>query len=55
MDYNSGLIGAKEEGRDEGKREATKENARRIKADGLDVAHIAKCTDLSVEEIEVLV
>ena len=63
MDYNSGLIGAKEEGFDEGRREGrkegiletTKENARRMKAKGYPSEDIAEITGLSVAEIEALV
>ena len=59
MDYNSGLIGAKEEGFDEGRREGiletTKENARRMKAKGYPSEDIAEITGLSVAETEALV
>ncbi|MBQ6379300.1 MAG: hypothetical protein IJJ56_11000, partial [Prevotella sp.] len=42
------------EGRAEGKDEANRENARRMKADGMTVELIAKYTNLTVKEIEEL-
>jgi predicted transposase YdaD len=44
----------REEGREEGAESARVEYARRMKADGVDVALIRKYTDLSAEEIEKL-
>ena len=43
-----------EKGRAEGKAEANIENARKMKADGMPGELIAKYTNLSIEEIEIL-
>ncbi|MBQ9649397.1 MAG: hypothetical protein IJV25_03150 [Prevotella sp.] len=42
------------EGRLEGINEANRENARRMKADGMTVEQVAKYTNLSIKEIEKL-
>ena len=54
-DVATQISAAETKARREGRLEATKENARCMKADGLDVALIAKYTDFSVADIEVLV
>lgn len=52
--YLEGLEKGEAKGRAEGRAEALKENARRMKADGMATGLIAKYTGLSVEEIESL-
>ena len=49
-----GLAEGRSEGRAEGKAEAARENARRMKADGLALDLISKYTNLTIEEIEEL-
>ena len=52
--FDKGKIEGREEGRAEGKDEANRENARKMKADGMTVELIAKYTSLSPEEIDSL-
>lgn len=52
--YLEGLEKGEAKGRAEGRAEALKENARRMKADGMATGLIAKYTGLTVEEIESL-
>lgn len=49
-----GLAKGRAEGRAEGKAEAIRENARRMKTDGLSVEQIAKYTGLTLDEIDSL-
>ena len=52
MDYNSGLSYAKKEGIKEGIEEATKNTARKMLEENIDIGIIEKVTGLSKEEIE---
>jgi len=49
-----GLAEGEAKGRAEGRAEEKKENARKMKADGMDINLIAKYTGLAVEEIKEL-
>jgi predicted transposase/invertase (TIGR01784 family) len=51
---NKGLAQGRAEGRAEGKAEAIRENAKRMKTDGLSVEQIAKYTGLTVDDIDSL-
>jgi predicted transposase/invertase (TIGR01784 family) len=52
--YNRGRADGRAEGMAEGANKANRENARKMKADGLSLELIAKYTSLSIEEIEAL-
>lgn len=49
-----GILLGRKEGREEGREEAARENARRMKADGMATVLIAKYTGLNEQEIELL-
>ena len=53
-DTMNAMTGAEQKGRAEGRLETLKENARRMKADGMPLELIAKYTDLSISEVETL-
>jgi len=53
-DTMNAMTGAEQKGRAEGRLETLKENARRMKADGMPLELIAKYTDLSINEVETL-
>jgi predicted transposase/invertase (TIGR01784 family) len=53
-DTMNAMTSAEQKGRAEGRLETLKENARRMKADGMPLELIAKYTDLSISEVETL-
>jgi predicted transposase/invertase (TIGR01784 family) len=53
-DTMNAMTGAEQKGRAEERLETLKENARRMKADGMPLELIAKYTDLSINEVETL-
>ena len=49
---DKGIVQGRKEGREEGRGEAFVETARALKAEGIDVSVIVKCTGLSTAEIQ---